>query len=344
MFYRLPIVLAFFLSTGCFLAPSVSSSSKLNMAVGAVAVGTTIAFAGVGKPSGGRPANKAKPSSDINNPQHSGVKSCVAGNATQNLEIIAALEESMHELVVCGGMAQRFSVSFFDMLVNVAKGAATNPKGFKYLGDGRYEAGGMMVVSLHLAGPTSFGKAGDTIAFDLFDINSYFADARLDIKAGSGAMKADISIKFSAQNQGAELLGDLVTSGGKIKLDFKKLVSLLGQIELRQEITVDDQRGPVSVNYNVVGKRVPIQNLVFAKGETSSSSNGAPLIVLGASAKNPDLAQSLTITDWDMAFAGGGARTLDGSIAFEVRGGDFDFKGTFVYPHRSSPDIVLECL
>jgi hypothetical protein len=91
------------------------------------------------------------------------------------------------------------------------------------------------VVSLHLAGPTSFGKAGDTIAFDLFDIESYFAGARLDIKAGKGAMQADTNIKFSAENQGAELLG--------------------------------------------------------------------------ASAKNPDVGQTLTITDWDMAFAGGSART-----------------------------------
>lgn len=202
----------------------------------------------------------------------------------------------------------------------------------------------MMVVSLHLAGPTSFGKAGDAIAFDVFDINSYFADAHLDIKAGNGAMKADINIAFSSQKPGAELLGDLVTSNGKIKLDFRKLVSLLGQIELRQEITVDDQRGPIRVNYNVVGERVPIQNLVFAKGSTSSSSNGAPLIILGASAKNPEVNQVLTITNWDMAFAGGGAKTLDGSIAFEVRGGDFNYKGTFVYPHRSSPDIKLNCM
>jgi hypothetical protein len=344
MLNRLLLTIGLFASTGFFSNPQ-SGGSKLKMAMGAASVASVaISFKGVGKPRGGQPANKAPPSSHIDDPKHSGVRSCIAGNAGQNLEIIAALEESMHELVVCGGMAQRFSVSFFDMLINVAKGAATNPNGFKYLGDGRYEAGGMMVVSLHLAGPTSFGKAGDTIAFDLFDINSYFADAKVDIKAGKGAMKADISIKFSSTNPGAELLGDMVTSGGKIKLDFRKLVPLLGSIELRQEITVDDQRGSVSVNYNVVGKRVPIQNLVFAKGSTSKTSNGAPLIVLGASASNPDVGQTLTITNWDMAFAGGGARTLDGSIEFEVRGGDFDYRGSFVYPHRSSPDIELSCL
>lgn len=342
------ITLAFFAVASCktagTLTGSSKGSSKLGTALGVAAVGASIAFAGVGKASGGTPANKAEPSSDIRNPQHSGVQSCVAGNAEQNLEIISALEESMHELVVCGGMSQRFAVSFYDTLINVARASATSPNGFRYLGEGRYAAGDVMVVSLHLAVATSFGEAGDPIQFDVFDINSYFANAHIKIKAGSGAMDAEISVAFSAQKPGAELLGDLVTSNGKVKLDFRKLVELLGHIELRQEITVDDQRGPVQVNYNVVGERVPIQNLVFAKGSTSASSNGAPLIILGANATNAGIGQKLNITNWDMAFAGGGAKTLDGNNAFEVRGGDFDFRGTFVYPHRWSPDIKLECL
>jgi hypothetical protein len=342
--FRIALIATLATTTSCSAAGKLTGNSKLNTALTVVAVGTTIAFAGVGKPSGGSPPNKAEPNSDINNPQHSGVQSCVAGNAEQNLEIIAALEQSMHELVVCGGMSQRFAVSFYDTLINTARGMASGPKGFKYLGDGRYEAGGMMVVSLHLANPTSFGSAGDPIRFDVFDIGSYFADAHVEVKAGSGAMNADISIAFSSQMQGAELLGNLVSSNGHIKLDFKKLVDLLGLIELRQEITVDDQRGSVAVNYNVVGEPVPIKNLVFAQGSTSSSSNGAPLNILGATATNSDVNQTLTITNWDMAFAGGSAQTLDGSISFEVHGGDFDYQGTFVYPHRASPDIQLTCL
>lgn len=120
MLIRLLLVLTLLPSAGCAV-PGISGTSKLNMALGAVAVGTTIAFAGVGKASGGTPVNKAEPSSDIENPQHSGVQSCVAGNAQQNLEIIAALESSMHELVVCGGMSQRFAVSFYDTLVMLPK-------------------------------------------------------------------------------------------------------------------------------------------------------------------------------------------------------------------------------
>jgi len=331
-------------ASSCSVASSFTGKSKLGTAMSVVAVGAAIAFAGVGKARGGTPASKAPPNSNIDNPQHSGVQSCVAGNAQQNLEIISALEASMHELVVCGGMSQRFAVSFYDTLINTARGMASSPKGFKYLGEGRYGAGGIMVVTLELAAATSFGKPGDPILFDVFDINSYFADAHIDVKAGNGAMNADVSIAFSSTNPGSELLGDLVTSNGHVHLDFKKLVDLLGVIQLRQEITIDDQRGSVEVDYNVLGEPVPIKNLVFAQGSTSSSSNGAPLVILGASAKNPDVGQVLTITNWDMAFAGGGARTLDGTISFEVRGGDFDFGGTFVYPHRSSPDIELRCL
>lgn len=343
MIYRPFLVASLTLLLGCS-PPGIGGGGKLNAALGVVAVGTTIAFAGVGKPSGGTPANKAEPNSDIHNPQHGGVRACVSGNAAQNLEIIEALEKSMHELVVCGGMAQRFSVSFYDTLINAARGSLTSPKGFRYLGDGRYAAGDVMTVSLLLSGPTSFGGKGDVIKFDVFDIGSYFADARINVKAGNGAMNATIDIGFSATRPGAELLGSLVTDNGKLKLDFRKLVNLLGDIQLVQEITVDDGRGAVQVAYNVAGEAVPIKNLVFAQGTTTGNSNGAPLKILGAKATNAGIGQELTITHWDMAFAGGGAQTLDGNIAFEVRGGDFNYKGTFVYPHRSSPDIELSCM
>ena len=310
-------------------------TSKLGLLLGAASVGATIAFAGVGKASGGTPINKDEPNSDIDDPRHGGVAACVAGNAEQNLRILGAFEDSMHELVVCGGMSQRFAVSFYDVLINVARGGSTRPGVFEHIGDGRYRIGDVMTVRLHLPHATAYGAAGDAIGFDVFDIESYFVGARVAINASS-AGNADISVEFSAEGPGAALLGNFV-DGNRMSLDFRALVATLGAVEMSQEISVDDTRGTVRVVYDVLGERAPIRQVVFADG------GGAPLSILGARAENSELGQVLTITDWNMAFSGGGAATIDGSVSFEVRGGDFDYAGTFTYPHRSTPDITLAC-
>ena len=310
--------------------------------LGGALIGATVAFAGVRGPSGGQPVNKAEPDDQIKDPRHSGVAACVRGNAEANLQIARAFEESMHELVVCGGMAQRFSISFFNTLINLARGKKTSPRGFKHIGGGRYQVGDVMFVSLALPFATSFGAENDAIPFDVFDGASYFADASVHIQTRTGArgeLEADLAVRFRERRPGLELLGDLIPlEGFQLRLDFDAVVKMLGAVKLRQEISVDDRRGPSTVQYQAVSDGVPMRNLVFAAG------GGAPIAVTSARVVNPSLGQTLTVTNWGMVFSGGSAKTMDGFVEFEVRGGDFDWAGKFVYPHRPTPDITLSCL
>jgi hypothetical protein len=298
--------------------------------LGVAGIAATVAFSGVGSPKGGTPASK-KPAKT----ERSGLSSCEVTSPKQ-LAIVRAFEASMHELVVCGGMSARFSVAFYDALINVARGKSTHPKGFVHLGGGRYRVGNVMVVSLHLPRAMELGAEGAIVPFDVFDISNYFAGARISIKAKSRG-NAEIALTYDQRMPGAELLGNFVGNNGRVTLNFRALVKTLGSVRLKQEITVADNRGDSTVNYRVEGEPTPIRNLVFAKATT-------PFRVLGARAHNAKLDQTLTVTDFQMAYAGGGARTLDGKVSFVVRSGEHSYRGTFVYPHRSSPDVTLSCM
>lgn len=311
----------------------VGGSTAGKVLLGGAMVGAVVVTAGVSGPSGGVPESTAE------RVQSEELAECARGDVAANLAIAKAFEDSMHELVVCGGMAQRFSVSFYNTLINLAKGAKTRPPAFKHLGNGRYEVGGVMVVALQWPADTASGRAGEVIAFDAFDAASYFTGASISVSGSTdsrGNSHAELSVSFEQRGPLLDLLGDLA-QGNKFKLDFDALFEVLGKVKLRQEIAVDDNRGDSKVIYHAVSDAVPVSNLVFSTG-------GAPIEILDATVTNKSKNQVLTVTDWGMEFSGGSAGTMDGYVSFEVRGGDFNWAGKFVYPHRKSPDITFSCL
>jgi hypothetical protein len=311
----------------------VGGSTAGKVLLGGALVGTAVATAGVSGPSGGVPESTAK---RLSNQE---LAECARGDVAANLALAKAFEDSMHELVVCGGMAQRFSISFYNTLINLAKRSKTRPPSFKHVGNGRYEVGGVMVVTLQWPSDTAFGRAGEVIAFDAFDVSSYFTGASISVSAradSSGKSRAELSVRFEQRGPLLDLLGDLA-QGNQFKLDLDALVTMLGKVKLRQEIGVNDKRGDSEVIYHAVSDGVPISDLVFATGN-------APIEVLDATATNKSMNQVMTVTDWGMEYSGGSAGTMDGYVSFEVRGGDFDWAGKFVYPHRSTPDITFSCL
>lgn len=323
------VALAITSSLGC------SGRGVAGALLGGAVAGTATATAGVKSPSGGAPENNAPPVRTTE------VSACARGDVQANLAIAQAFEDSMHELVVCGGMAQRFSMSFFNVLINLAAKADTAPKQFKYMGDGRYRVGDVMTITMALPFATSFGQTGDPIPFDIFDPKNYFTNfevravASADLLGGSAGAGARLAVRYEEPKPGLELLGNLVT-GNDVTLEFSAVVDVLSQVGLTQDINVDDQRGDAHVVYHAVSAPVPMRNLVFAAGS-------APMSIRSATVQNTR-GQVLTVTDWGMEFSGGAAGTMDGYVNFEVRGGDFDWAGRLVYPHRKTPDTSFNCL
>jgi hypothetical protein len=316
-------------SAGC---SKPSGSTVARALFGGAVASTAVATTGVTKPSGGAPENTAPPVRNVD------VAACARGDVQANLAIARALEDSMHELVVCGGMAQRFSMSFFNVLINLAAKAPTQPKQFKHVGQGRYQVGGVMTISLSLPFATSFGQVGDPIPFDIFDPDNYFTKAHVEAVAAAdltGSAEARLALRFEEQRPGLELLGHLIT-GNDVTLEFDAVVDVLSRIQLRQDIGVKDKRGDVEIEWRAVSDGVPMHNLVFGAG-------GAPIHIQSATAVDQTRGQTLTITDFGMEFSGGAAGTMDGYVDFQVRGGDFDWAGRFVYPHRKTPDVTLSC-
>jgi len=296
---------------------------------------------GVGGPSGGEPENTTPPVNALQITGHPGLEGCGGANVEQELEIAVAFDQSIHELVVCGGMAARLSVSFLDVLVNAALGLEPSSDGWTYMGEGRWETGeGMMSAWFVLPFDTSWGRAGEVIPFDVLDPESYFtgisvvASATIDT---SGEARTDLLVEFTEPAPGFELLGVSSTPGeSSIRLDFDALVERLGAIRMKQDVVVEDERDSVSVYYHVTNDGVPLRNLVFAAGASDMQ-------IQGAWAEHHGTGQRLTVTDWGMAYGGGSAGTLDGSLDIVVTGGGFDYEAHFGFPHRRYPDVTLAC-
>lgn len=294
---------------------------------------------GVG-PSGGEPENPAPPVDALDNPAHPGLEACAGGDIKASLEIAQAFKESMHELVICGGMALQFSAAFVNVFINVALELDTRPGGLTYVGDGRYTNGQLMNVVLVAPYATSFGPAGTIIPFDVFDPANYFVDLAVSATAVtdlSGRVTTELSLDFSGTGPGVELLGLGAVSGNQLTLSFDAIVDALAMIEMRQEIVVQDKRGDIHVMYHVTSDGVPIGDLLFA-------TSAAPMEIVDATVIDAGTGQVLEVTEWAMEFDGGSAGTMDGEVSFTVTGGDFPWAGTFVYPHRKTPDVTLSCL
>lgn len=291
---------------------------------------------------GSEPENTAPPVDALELAGHPGLETCTAGMSEAEvdaaLEISRAFRQSCHEMVVCGGLNASFSFALIQLLVNVAAGGDTRPSGFTYEGDGYWRASDVMTIRLHLPADTSWGRAGDPITFDVFDINNYFtgvsivASASIDL---TGETRTSLSIAFEGTGPGAELLGLGGEVASPIEVDAEAIAQAIGQVTMRNDIVVDDERDDTHILYTLRGMPTPIGEL------GNDGAQGMELV--GVTGENAVTGQRIEITSWGMEYRAGVARTLDGTVDFAVTGGPLEYTAHFAYPHRSSPDVTLGC-
>jgi len=297
---------------------------------------------GVGSPSGGTPENTAEPINALDIPGHPGIEACTTAQVESDLEVARAFDESIHELVVCGGMAAQLSVGFYDVFIDAALGNRGGADGWVHVGDGQWQTqNGVMEAQFVLPFDTSWGREGDVIPFDVLDPYNYFTEFTAVAEASvslTGEARTELYIEFTGTEPGFELLGISHTPGtASLSLDFDEMVARLGAIRMRQDVVIEDERGDVNVYYHVIGADQPIENLVFAQA-------GTGMTIENAWAEHQLTGQRLEVTDWNMEYQGGAAGTLDGTIDVQVTGGSFDYVADFVFPHRKYPDVTLGCL
>lgn len=313
----------------------------LRLKLSHIALSAALLASGCNMPQGPQdPENTAPPVSALDDPMHPGIEACVTGDVEAELQIARDFEDSCHEMVICGGLSAAFTITLVEVLVNAASGNDTGPDGFVYVGQGRYVAGAQMQLTLKLAKDMSFGKAGDVIDFDLFELANYFTKATISASASvstSGEAKTGLSVQFEGTGKAFELLGVEAGADGKIETDLETISKNLGQnIMIESKIWMNDERESSTISYELDSPATLLASFL---------GSGPMDMQLVKVTGNTSTGQSIMVKNWAMAFkASSSSGTLDGSIDFEVRGGAFDYATKFVYPHRKEPDVSLACL
>ncbi len=275
----------------------------------------------------------------------SALAGCAQGDLAPQLQIVADLRDSYHEMIVCGGLSMQFNGSIENVIANAVLQKATgNP--MTYRGDGVFATpNGVMWIRTSLA--------GSPIGFNVLDPHSYLAGLTVNANvsgavsgvAGGGspwkmlgraAAKADVQISFQSEGPGFGLLGITMQEARSGKLDLGKIKRSLGSlIHVENRVAVDNNYGGTTVRYQLQSPAMPINAM--------TGPNKVPMQLASIEATNPGLGQTMKVTTWTMDYKGDGGTVLDGTIGMDIDGGAFPYHVEMVYPHRMEPDIRLSC-
>ena len=194
----------------------------------------------------GPPPNDTPATDAIKAGDYRGLAACKGSASSTDLaravQIGQDFNESCHEMVVCGGLNASMSTAIIQILINAAAGSSSDPKGFTFDGKGNWHAEQMDVQFL-LGFDTSFGKKGDLVTFNPFDVNNYFTGAKVEATASadlSGNIKTSLQIGFTGVGPGFELLGiDAKTS--PVTVDSDKVAEAIGKVLIKSQIHIDDE-------------------------------------------------------------------------------------------------------
>jgi hypothetical protein len=269
---------------------------------------------------------------------------CETGDVRANLQIVADLRDSYHEMVVCGGLQLDFSNALVNVIANAALGRG-GPSQLVYQGNGLFAtSNGMMAIRASLAD-------GGAIGFDPLDPQSYLAgiqvtaraDGMLDaaMRGGSplqviGHAAGSLDIQFSSAGPGFALLGITLDEARRGHLDLGKIArSIESHILLANKIDVRNEQGGTTIHYVLDGAPVPLIDIHDGKK--------VPMQLSTIVAERAATRQTVKVTEWTMQFKGDGGKVLDGTIGMDVDGGAFPYSVKLTYPHRMEPDIQLSC-
>jgi len=265
-----------------------------------------------------------------------------------NLELVGSLDNSVHELVACGGLTVRVVGTLVQGIIEMiaSNDDDITPDGLMFEGNGTYRSGATdpnqdtdMLIRFY------DNEAGTPVLIeeDIFLASTYLvgasAESMVVVDQGNPLnSRVVIEISYSAVGPRVGMLGFGDTPANPIVIEGSELDNLspnLGDIIMETAVTVVDDRGDSVVNYDVETGPDPILDIF-----DTSRVNYRILSIDGSnSATNQTL--ELAENGWQIEFAGG--NQLDGTIDFLVSGGDFDYTGVFTYESTAYADIALAC-
>lgn len=261
----------------------------------------------------------------------------------KELQIVQFLDQDFHEMVVCGGLANRFAYDLLHFFASVGCGKPTVPVGLIFGGFGLFLAGGVMQVNVKLAKDSDLGKAGDPVPFDLFDIGSYGAgiSVKAEITADTSWSTEDsfaahidgtYEITVDAPNPDALGLWGIAATGKVTKTQAELAKSIGENIVFSLDITQESSQG---VKYRIVSPDFSPTDVY------GGAVIDFPITFLQANI--PETSQTASLGDWNIQFVPNQFGILDGSIGVQVAGGSFPFYIEYTYPKTSAPNIAVSC-
>jgi hypothetical protein len=254
------------------------------------------------------------------------------------------LKESMHELVVCGGLTFKISIAAtqaaVDLMVNSVSDAT--PSEFTYMGDGTFQTGSSegesgtdMGLYFVFGADYEAGAAGTRIPGNIFVLDSYLTGASITVDD----VTQTATIDYAEPGPIVELLGFGPTPDNPLVVDLADTLAIsaeLNKIRVAGDVVVGDRRAGVDVDYTVGLLPSPVANLLIPFAQLDYE-------LTGASASS-DLGQQLEIDEWTVEYVDEGGGALQGKLDFTVTGGEFDFAGELDYGTGSTyGELTLTC-
>ncbi len=259
-------------------------------------------------------------------------------------QIVADIDLTTREMAACGGLSVTLCSSVVSGIIDaiVDNRADATPDGWRFEGDGVYSsdaAGAGMTTRFYLATDYGFGKTGDPVEENLFEVSTYLSGARVSVDFDpSDPLSSSAELHFDAPGPYIELLGFGANPQSPIPLSLSawdQAQEQLGTLQFESEITVDDPQDQTTVRYDVRTTRMSAAALLGA----------APMEyeLLSADAARADLGQDLVVDDWGVEFVHGNVGALEGVVDFHVEGGPLPYLGALVYENSTYAEIDLSC-
>lgn len=259
-------------------------------------------------------------------------------------QIVSDFDGSIHEMIACGGLSVTLCASIVSGIIDaiVDNRSDATPDGWRFEGEGLYTsdaAGAGMETRFYLATDYSFGRAGDPVAENLFEVSTYLSGARVSVDFDpSDPLSTSAELHFDAPGPYIEMLGFGAEPQSPIALSlgaWDQAQKQLGTLLFEAEITVNDPQDQTTVRYDVKTTRMSAAALLGA----------APMEfeLLSADAARADLGQDLVVDDWGVEFVNGNVGALEGVVDFHVEGGPLPYVGALVYENSTYAAIDLSC-
>ncbi len=267
-----------------------------------------------------------------------------AADAEAHVDIVVDYDQSIHEMVACGGLnvtlVGSVTVGIVDAIIDNRPDAT--PPDWQFQGEGVYYTNGggaEMTTRFYANTDFSFAAAGDALTENLFLVDTYLVGARVRANIDiNDPLSASVELTFDAPGPYVELLGYGENPTSPLALDtsaWGRIQDSLGKLEFDSDISVDDTQSVSTVRYDVKTGRMPASSLLDGAGM------GYELVM--ASATREDLGQALVVQEWGIEFVDGDAGALNGAIEFQVEGDAFTYVGSLTYENDTFGTPEYRC-